>query len=589
MLISNDITNTAAVDAEHAHNSVVFDLLTKFLGGLSVLNNKLTELGRLRLAFFVSELGNDLVRVELVLVLVDLESLDVLLERLNALVDLRLETLVLLVDPGVLVWQLLFVFHIWCFWHRLGLDGHLQVHFLVRLEKLRHQFLLELRNFLQVDKTVLKGLQDDEDDIIGLVAVDNFVILVEDQVDLEERELLLLGADSLDLLFRVVLVLDFTSAVDHSGDGKEVVDGIDVVLDRASGELHNSVLHEVFLLNEELLQFSDLVGLFVGLSEVEPTALTLSSLLVVLLDDLLDLGDPSLLEIVGALRNGGCLDLVEVVNGHRVVDVGVEHITLGDIVALLADLLLGADDLILDLEGLERVLREGFGERVAGRRDRDHSHVRGLSLLLGRGQHELTGDKVGALLVQMLVEDDVVHGLGEVGVDLVEQGGGVSRALTSQGLRVLGHGQNAVDLVVVDLRNLVLGHVLNVVVVLDESVSIDTVLIGAFKALNELLRLLLVKDDEDTCKAALQLGDFPDTLEALRLGQVLEETEGAPVAQLVLVLPQTVGTDTLKGDHALATAAKPVLGEAGVEVPVVEGLEWEPAAWDLVRVSELGS
>ena len=55
------------------------------------------------------------------------------------------------------------------------------------------------------------------------------------------------------------------------------------------------------MLDEELLQFADLVGFLVRLSEVEPASLALWSLLIVLLDDLLDLGDPRLLEVVGGL------------------------------------------------------------------------------------------------------------------------------------------------------------------------------------------------------------------------------------------------------------------------------------------------
>ena len=95
-----------------------------------------------------------------------------------------------------------------------------------------------------------------------------------------------------------------------------------------------------------------------------------------------------------------------------------------------------------------------------------------------------------------------------------------------------------------------LGHVLNVVVVLDEGVSIDTVLISAFESLNELRWVLLVKNDKDSGNAALVLGDLPDTLKSLRLGQILEETEFAPIAQFVLVLPETVSSSAIGGDVA---------------------------------------
>ena len=116
------------------------------------------------------------------------------------------------------------------------------------------------------------------------------------------------------------------------------------------------------MLDEELLQFADLVGFLVRLSEVEPASLALWSLLIVLLDDLLDLGDPRLLKVVGGLGYRRGLDLVEVIHSHRVVDVGVEDVTLRDVIALLADLLLGLDNLVFDLQSLEGVLRESLGE-----------------------------------------------------------------------------------------------------------------------------------------------------------------------------------------------------------------------------------
>ena len=201
---------------------------------------------------------------------------------------------------------------------------------------------------------------------------------------------------------------------------------------------------------------------------------------------------------------------------------------------------------------------------------------------------KLASDKVGTFLVQMLVEDDVVHGLGEVGIDLVQKRGCVCGTLASEGLRVLSHRQDAIDLVVVNFRDLVLWHVLNIVTVLDKSVGIDTVLIGALEALDELFGLFLVKNDEDTSKTGLQLGDFPDTLVTLRFRQVLKKSELAPIAELILVLPKTVCTNTLGGDHAGSVAAEPVLGQTSVIVHVIEGLKGQPTAWNLVWVPELG-
>lgn len=249
--------------------------------------------------------------------------------------------------------------------------------------------------------------------------------------------------------------------------------------------------------------------------------------------------------------------------------------------------MLGTDDLILDLQSLEAVLGEGLGEGVLGDGDADHTQVGGL-LLGGLGrQVELTSDQVGALLVEMLVEDDVVHRLGEVSVDLVEEGCGVGRGLSTECLRVLSHGQDAVHLVVVDLRDLMLRHVLNVVAVLDEGVSMDSVLVGAFKALDKVTWVFLIEHDEDPSEADLLLRDLPDTFVSRRLRQVFEESDGAPIAQVVFVLPETVGANTFHWNYTSTASFEPVLGKPGVEATVVEGVEGEPATLDLIRVPEL--
>ena len=198
---------------------------------LAVLHDELAELSGLGLRVLVCQVGNFHVRVERILIFVHLERFDVLLKGLDALIDLGLEPLVLLVYPGVLVGQLLLVFPVGCLRHAVGLDRHFKVHLLVALEEVRHELLLELGNLLEGNETIFVSLQDREDDIVGLVAVNDLVRLIEDQVDLEERELLLLGSNCLDLFLGVVLVFHFARAVDLCADGQEPVHSIDVVLD----------------------------------------------------------------------------------------------------------------------------------------------------------------------------------------------------------------------------------------------------------------------------------------------------------------------------------------------------------------------
>ena len=207
------------------------------------------------------------------------------------------------------------------------------------------------------------------------MAVDDLVVLVEHQVNLEERELLLLGSKRADFRLRVILVLYNASPFDDGGDWQEPVDRVDVVPNRAASELEDGVLHEVALLDEELAELAHFVGLFASLGQVEPGAATFGAILVVGLNDLLDLGHPCLLQIVGGLGDRGGLDLVKVIDAHRVVDVRVENVTFSDIVALLSDLLLGTDNLVLDLEGLEAVLRECLRKGVLRHWDADHTLV----------------------------------------------------------------------------------------------------------------------------------------------------------------------------------------------------------------------
>ena len=189
----------------------------------------------------------------------------------------------------------------------------------------------------------------------------------------------------------------------------------------------------------------------------------------------------------------------------------------------------------------------------------------------------------------MLVKDDIVHRFGKVNVDFVQEGCSVSGRLSSQGFGGLGHGEDAIHLVVVHFGDLMARHVLNVVIVLDERVSVHTILVRTFETLNELLWILFVKNDEDSGKTALFLGNFPISLKALTFGQILEQTQFAPVAKLVLVLPETVRANSFLREGAFTALAKPVLGQARVIRLIVVCFEGQPAAWDFLGVSELSS
>ena len=138
------------------------------------------------------------------------------------------------------------------------------------------------------------------------------------------------------------------------------------------------------------------------------------------LDDLLNLVDPGFFEEVGGLRDRTSLNLVELVYFHSLGDVRVEDVLGSYLIALLADLLLSSDDFILDLECLATELGELLGEIV--RRNRDHTVHRSRPFKWFIRKVELTRDQISTLGFQMLIEDDLIHSLGKVNIDLVEEG-----------------------------------------------------------------------------------------------------------------------------------------------------------------------
>lgn len=165
-------------------------------------------------------------------------------------------------------------------------------------------------------------------------------------------------------------------------------------------------------------------------------------------------------------------------------------------------------------------------------------------------QAELAGYQVIAFGLQVLVEDDFIHRLAKVLVYLVQILYGFIGALAAQVLGGLGQLKDAVGLVGVDVWDLVLRHVLNVVGVLDQRVRVDSVLNRLFKPTGENSRVLVIKHYIDAVESATFLGVFPVGLIALRLGQVLKDTELAPVLHLVGVLPEALSANTLLGNAA---------------------------------------
>jgi hypothetical protein len=112
----------------------------------------------------------------------------------------------------------------------------------------------------------------------------------------------------------------------------------------------------------------------------------------------------------------------------------------------------------------------------------------------------------------MLIKDDFVHGLGKININFIQEGSCVSRRLATQGFGVLSHLEDTVGLVCVNLWDLMLWHVINVVVILDKSVSMLSLLMGGSKAARENFGVLILKVNEDTSKAHFLTSVFPEAL-----------------------------------------------------------------------------
>ena len=110
------------------------------------------------------------------------------------------------------------------------------------------------------------------------------------------------------------------------------------------------------------------------------------------------------------------MNLLELINPHCFSDVRVVDVLNQNIIALLLYVLLSSNHLIFVLKGVKAELGELLREIV--RRNRDHSKER--SLLCGRlrWQLKLTCNELVALLLQMLIEDDLVHSLCKFKINL---------------------------------------------------------------------------------------------------------------------------------------------------------------------------
>jgi hypothetical protein len=76
----------------------------------------------------------------------------------------------------------------------------------------------------------------------------------------------------------------------------------------------------------------------------------------------------------------------------------------------------------------------------------------------------------------------------------------------------------------------VLGHVLNIVVILEESISLDTFVEGGLEPGGKNNGIFIIEENKDAVKTALLLGVFPETVVAFGTLSELGDLQLSPVA-----------------------------------------------------------
>jgi hypothetical protein len=94
------------------------------------------------------------------------------------------------------------------------------------------------------------------------------------------------------------------------------------------------------------------------------------------------------------------------------------------------------------------------------------------------------------------------------------------------------------------------------------------------------LRVFFVEDNKDSVKTALFLGVFPETIVAFSFRAETCDSNSTPVAELVLVTPETLSSDTL-----FSRVLAPRAGKSSVHLVVVISFKGKPATKNFLRVT----
>ena len=208
MLLSKSVSDLLTADSEDGDNDVVGDLRLKSLGLLLVECDIFPEEIDLRRVVIIVELLHYSHGIKLVLLVVLGVSLDVSVKRLNRLVKAAGQSLIEIVDPGILVWKLSLVLDIRVLRLVQGSRGGLEIGLHIGLEEMGKQLLLRGRDVLQVVNTFVEDVLHSLRNFSWVAAESGLTFSIESEINLEEGLGLLERVISLEIFLCEKYILD---------------------------------------------------------------------------------------------------------------------------------------------------------------------------------------------------------------------------------------------------------------------------------------------------------------------------------------------------------------------------------------------
>jgi hypothetical protein len=158
VLANIQVADILAVYLENRHVNELRDLFAKTIFFFPVLVHIVFQSFSCDRSITLIEALNKSVRVQLILTLEFLESLDILIERLNRSFEVRFDSVISIPEPDVFIWKELLV--AWVLGLSLGLfswpEGSFKHLLAVGFEKMAKKNGLKLRDLLKAFNTLVK-------------------------------------------------------------------------------------------------------------------------------------------------------------------------------------------------------------------------------------------------------------------------------------------------------------------------------------------------------------------------------------------------------------------------------------------------